>query len=64
MHIDDYTPTCHHDVFVNDEGIIPTCDLCDGPQFTEGDDWNGETGNHHSCEERTLSGDEFRFTFD
>lgn len=40
-----------HEVFVTDDGIIPTCDLCDGPQRVEGDDWNGETGNHRSCEE-------------
>jgi hypothetical protein len=43
---------CHHEVFVNEEGIVPTCDLCGGPQRVEGDDWNGETGNHHSCEQR------------
>lgn len=41
-----------HDVFVTDDGIVPTCDLCAGPQRTEGDDWNGETGNHRSCEEQ------------
>jgi len=45
--------TCErHPVFVTDDGIVPTCDLCDGPQRVEGDDWNGETGNHFSCEER------------
>lgn len=38
-------------VFITDDGIVPTCDLCSGPQWAEGDDWNGETGNHHSCEE-------------
>lgn len=41
-----------HEVFVTDEGIVPTCDLCSEAQRAEGDDWNGETGNHHSCEER------------
>lgn len=46
-----FVPTCHHDVFVTDEGIVPFCDLCDGPQFAEGDNWNSETGNHYSCEE-------------
>lgn len=42
----------HHDYFVPDEGgAIPTCDLCHKPQLRVGDDWNGETGNHRSCEE-------------
>lgn len=45
-----FTPTCHHEVFVTDDDIVPTCDICERPQYTEGDDWNGETGNHHSCE--------------
>jgi hypothetical protein len=47
-----FEPTCHHPVFVTDEGIVPICDLCEGPQMAEGDDWNGETGNHYGCEER------------
>lgn len=41
-----------HPVFVTDEGIVPMCDLCDGPQRVEGDLWNGDTGNHYSCEMR------------
>ncbi len=41
----------NHEVFVTDDGIVPTCDLCDGPQYVEGDDWNGDTGNHFSCED-------------
>ena len=40
-----------HHVFVTDDGIVPRCDICDGPQRVEGDNWNGETGNHISCEE-------------
>ena len=40
------------DVFVNDEGVIPRCDICAGPQLRVGDDWNGETGNHFSCESK------------
>ena len=40
------------DVFVNDDGVIPRCDICNGPQLRVGDDWNGDTGNHRSCEER------------
>jgi len=40
-----------HEVFVTDDGIVPTCDLCGGPQRIEGDNWNGDTGNHYSCEE-------------
>ncbi len=39
------------DVFITDDGVIPACDLCEGPQYAEGDDWNGETGSHKSCEE-------------
>ncbi len=31
--------------------IIPTCDICRKQDDYEGDDWNGETGNHISCEE-------------
>ena len=46
--------THRHEVFVNDEGIVPTCDLCGGPQYVEGDDWNGETGSHYSCERSIL----------
>ena len=41
-----------HRVFVTDDMLIPACDLCGGPQYAEGDDWNGETGQHFSCEER------------
>lgn len=44
-----------HEVFVTDDGIIPTCDLCSGPQYVEGDDWNGETGNHYSCERAAVT---------
>lgn len=40
------------DVFINDEGVIPRCDICGNPQLRVGDDWNGETGNHVSCEDR------------
>jgi len=41
-----------HEVVVLDNMLIPACDLCEGPQYTEGDDWNGDTGNHRSCEAR------------
>ena len=41
-----------HPVFVTDDGIIPICDICGGPQRVEGDYWNGDTGNHYSCEEQ------------
>jgi hypothetical protein len=34
----------------------PTCDICDEPEDHEVGlieyDWNGETGNHLSCEDR------------
>lgn len=30
--------------------VQPKCDYCDGPQPRVGEDWNGETGNHFSCE--------------
>lgn len=30
--------------------VQPRCDLCGNLQWLEGDDWNGETGNHFSCE--------------
>ena len=36
------------------EDIEPTCDLCGEPEDHEPGmieyDWNGETGNHQSCE--------------
>lgn len=36
-------------------GCVPTCDLCGEPQewgrmFGYEPDWNGETGNHITCE--------------
>lgn len=36
----------------NEPEVTPTCDIC-GEEWEdggEGEDWNGETGNHHSCE--------------
>jgi hypothetical protein len=38
-------------VFVTDDDVVPTCDICGGPQRVT-DDWNGDTGNHRSCEEK------------
>ena len=37
--------------FYTDE-TVPTCDLCGEPweDGGEGEDWNGDTGNHVSCE--------------
>lgn len=29
----------------------PTCDICGEPMVEDDADWNGETGQHHSCEE-------------
>lgn len=54
---------CGHAVFVNEEGIVPRCDVCNGPQRVEGDDWNGETGNHHSCEMHEFKPVYRRYTF-
>jgi hypothetical protein len=38
-----------------EEEVIPTCDICSQTQHgcfdVTGRDWNGETGNHISCEE-------------
>lgn len=32
-------------------GIRPRCDICEQhPEDAPPDDWNGETGNHRSCE--------------
>ena len=31
-------------------GIIPRCDYCGEPDAGNPPDWNGETGNHRSCE--------------
>jgi len=39
---------------------VPTCDICDEPEsfeWGEEDDWNGEMGNHLSCEERRSQDD-------
>jgi hypothetical protein len=33
-----------------DGGIIPQCDVCGGPQETVGNDWNGDSGSHYSCQ--------------
>lgn len=59
MRLEDATPEdldhwARHPVFITDDDIIPTCDLCEGPQYAGGDNWNGETGNHFSCEERAY----------
>ena len=33
------------------EEVTPRCDICNWPENHEGEsDWNGETGNHVSCE--------------
>lgn len=32
----------------------PTCDICGKPDGAGVPDWNGETGNHLSCEARPL----------
>lgn len=34
------------------EQVTPTCDICgeEWEQGGEGEDWNGDTGNHVSCE--------------
>lgn len=48
------------EVFVTDDMIIPSCDLCEGPQYAEGDDWNGDTGSHRSCEAQRTIGDRIR----
>jgi len=34
----------------NPEEITPTCDICGKPDGAGVPDWNGETGNHASCE--------------
>lgn len=34
------------------DDVQPRCDLCGLAQALEGEDWNGETGNHYSCEPR------------
>lgn len=43
------------EVFITDDGIVPRCDICGGPQLVVGDDWNGETGAHYSCEDPQYS---------
>lgn len=40
------------DVFVTDDNIVPTCDICGNPQMID-DYWNGDTGNHISCEKES-----------
>lgn len=30
--------------------VTPTCDICGRPDGAGVPDWNGETGNHLSCE--------------
>jgi hypothetical protein len=35
------------------EEVTPTCDICGKPDYAGVPDWNGETGNHVSCESDT-----------
>lgn len=44
---------------IDEDDIEPTCDICGEPQDCgrdlcemHADDWNGDTGNHLSCEQR------------
>lgn len=38
------------------EEVTPRCDICNWPENHEGEsDWNGETGNHVSCEENIVA---------
>ena len=38
----------------NDDDVTPRCDICNEywEDGGEGEDWNGETGNHKSCEQK------------
>lgn len=44
----------------------PTCDICEGPMLCcddwtcPGNEWNGETGCHVTCEERQKDEDDGR----
>lgn len=43
-----------------DEDYVPRCDYCgrrfdDSPSPFADADWNGETGNHETCEQMELS---------
>jgi hypothetical protein len=42
------------DDYADFDEVQPCCDICNMPQYREGDDWNGETGNHKSCERDSL----------
>lgn len=33
-----------------DSAVVPVCDICDEPEGEGEADWNGETGNHETCE--------------
>jgi hypothetical protein len=43
-------PTHSYDDEAGYDEVQPRCDICRNPQWLEGDDWNGDTGNHLSCE--------------
>ncbi len=43
--------TCNGCTHNDEEEVVPTCDIC-GDTDHEGEaDWNGETGNHITCEQ-------------
>lgn len=45
----------HVEILADEAEAIPTCDICGDPEDQRigpfENDWNGETGNHKSCEE-------------
>jgi hypothetical protein len=49
-----YTPDDEPRIESVDE-VEPTCDLCGEPDGPGEPDWNGETGNHLSCERDTFT---------
>lgn len=54
MYVQDYTGAGTGYAGENDPPEdVPTCDVCGEPQHDrwDGEDWNGDTGCHRSCED-------------
>ncbi len=46
-----YCRTCWEEWRTSNKGNEPTCDFCGQPAEEVGENWNGETGCHRSCED-------------
>lgn len=59
----DWPPVHSYDDEAGFDEVQPRCDICNFPQWLAGDDWNGETGNHRSCELGVTADDDYDAMF-